>query len=283
PEILDNFEKKALSTLSKGKREVHDFEYEGSSYTFRYVVPLYYDQRVMHQRGVAVTEGRLFGGISVSIDASDAVSAFIYRSIIIISVAIAGVLFFMLFISSLFRKLGRRVHRAQEHIRTYGFSDPLTGALNIKSVNDRFNEEVAKTKRLKHPLSIILVDIDHLKRINERYGFQSGNRILRSFVSLVRTDLRPYDIIGRLGGEEFLLILPGLTHAEAQAIAERLRGKTSLECAMLSGIPGVIEVTASFGVSAVDEHTDTAEAVLRRAERALKKAKSEGRNRVEGI
>lgn len=282
PESLDSFEKKALAAVTKGRTEVYEFQRNDGLWTMRYVAPLFYDQRVIHPRGIAAQEGRVFGGISVTLDAEEAVKSFKHRSAVIISSAAGGCIILMLFISAMFGKIGRKVLRAHEHIRTYGFNDPLTGALNMKSANDRLWEETAKAKRMRHPLSIILVNIDHLKRINDRYGFQSGSRILRSFVSLVRTDLRPYDVVGRVCGEGFLLILPGITHDEANVIAERLRGKTSLECAMLSGIPGVIEVTASFGVSSFDEQSDTAEAILRRAERALTRAKNEGRNRVEG-
>ena len=281
PEDLDSFEKNALASITKGKKEIYQIEHGETLWVFRYVTPLYHDQRTIHPRGIAVQEGRVFGGISVTLDADDAMRKFRSHCIIIGGAAAGIFTVIMIFISAMFGKIGRKVIRAHEHIRTYGFNDPLTGALNMKSASDRLCEETSKAKRMRHPLSIILVNMDHLKRINDRYGYQSGSRILRSFVSLVRTDLRPYDVVGRLCGEGFILILPGITNSEAIVIAERLRGKTCLECAMLSGIPGVIEVTASFGVSSFDEQSDTAEAIIKRAERALTRAKNEGRNRVE--
>jgi diguanylate cyclase (GGDEF)-like protein len=280
PDDQETFERDSLKNFLKYPNERYMFERGQTKITFHYITPLFYDQRTIQPKGFAVQENRVFGGISVRIDATEEYPLFIRRSAVIIGSAAFLFIFLSIFISSLFRKLARRVHRAQDHIRMYGFSDPLTGALNAKSAGDRLNEECVKAKRMHHPLSIILADVDHLKKINDRFGFQSGNRILRSFVSLARTDLRPYDVVGRLSGDEFLLMMPGITESEALVIAERLRGKITLECAMLSGIPGLMEVTASFGVSTFEENSNTPEAVLKRAERALSRAKSDGCNRV---
>jgi two-component system chemotaxis response regulator CheY len=245
------------------------------------MVPVFSD---MHSaaRGTPKANQQVVGGLSVTIDATNASTYFLLRSAIIIGSAFFLSIILIIVCMRNFGSLARRVHRAQEHIRNFGFTDLLTGVHNHRSVVDRLGEEVVKAKRLKHPLSIIMADIDYLKRINDKYGFQSGNRVLRSFASIARIDLRPYDVVGRYGGEEFICVLPSITHNEAVAVAERIRSKTTLECAMLSGIPGVTEVTASFGVSTLDDQTDTAEALIKKAERSLLRAKGDGRNRVDG-
>jgi diguanylate cyclase (GGDEF)-like protein len=154
-------------------------------------------------------------------------------------------------------------------------TDPLTGAANRRWLAQRLEEELARSARVGEECSVILVDMDYFKSINDRFGHQVGDEALKGFVTLCKTVIRPYDLVARYGGEEFVLLLPGCGVQEAFDVAERLREELSVS--KLNGVPEYI--TASFGVAAAAPGDD-ADAVLRYADKALYIAKREGRNRV---
>lgn len=153
-------------------------------------------------------------------------------------------------------------------------TDGLTGIHNRESLNNLLEIELYRSKRYKSPLAVILFDIDHFKKINDTFGHQRGDAVLKTMVNLVQSNLRSTDIFGRWGGEEFLIAAPGISSEQGLKLAEKIR-----RLVQDHDFPEVHQVTASFGVTAYrpDDSVDT---LLRRADLALYKAKGGGRNRV---
>ena len=156
-------------------------------------------------------------------------------------------------------------------------TDPLTGVANRRRGEELLSHEIARAERYGHPLSVILFDLDHFKRVNDVNGHAVGDALLRTVTRIVGDQLRATDHLVRWGGEEFLIIAPELGDVRAVQVAERLRG----QIARLR-IPGDQQMppTASFGV-AFHRAGDSSHSVVQRADVALYAAKNGGRNRVE--
>ena len=155
-------------------------------------------------------------------------------------------------------------------------TDDLTGLVNRRRFIEALDSEIVRASMFRSPLSVVLGDLDHFKLVNDRFGHQTGDEVLRQFAELVREHLRDVDVPGRIGGEEFAILLPETDAAGAVAVAERVR--RSLRS--LRPTPDrSAAVTASFGVAQLAEG-ETGDELLRRADVALYRAKSEGRNTV---
>lgn len=152
--------------------------------------------------------------------------------------------------------------------------DALTGALNRGAFFKLAGAEFEQGRRNGRPLSVALLDLDHFKEINDRYGHATGDRVLQDFSQAVHDMLRPVDAFGRYGGEEFVLLLPGLARDEAAAMTRRLRA------AILPG-PGLPPYTVSIGVATLSPDAGNIDELLIAADKALYRAKKNGRNRVE--
>ena len=163
----------------------------------------------------------------------------------------------------------------QEVLERMAHTDALTELPNRRSLMAELSREAAVAARFGLPLAVIEFDLDHFKEINDVYGHQTGDRVLAGVAGHVRRRLRATDIIGRLGGEEFLILAPGNSLAEATRLAEEICG--SLREHPMAGDRAW--VTGSFGVT-VYEQGDTGDAILARADAALYAAKRDGRNRV---
>jgi diguanylate cyclase (GGDEF)-like protein len=167
---------------------------------------------------------------------------------------------------------------AREEMRHYAEHDDLTGLWNHRIILERLRQEVDRARRENTPLSVIMVDLDHFKKVNDSYGHRTGDLVLKVVGKILQRSVRSYDWVGRYGGEEFLLILPGSGFAGARIRAERLR-KTVQEMPVLDG-EVVIPVTASFGVAA--GFPSDWERLILAADAALYRAKENGRNCVIG-
>lgn len=152
-------------------------------------------------------------------------------------------------------------------------TDSLTSLSNRRAFNQNLLLEFDRSRRYKHSVSLIMLDIDHFKHINDRYGHPVGDEVLEIFGKLLRQDQRMSDVCARYGGEEFALILPNTSSEQAHTLAERLR-----ECIQAHNWP-CGEITASLGVTSLRDD-DTHISLLSRADRALYAAKSAGRNCV---
>lgn len=184
-------------------------------------------------------------------------------------------------IEELARRLSQALERArmQEELRRLASTDPLTGAANRRHFLEAGERELQRSRRYGHPLSTLMMDIDHFKRVNDRHGHAIGDEVLKSFVRSAQKMLREQDVLGRLGGEEFAIILPETALAEAQMVAERLR-ETIRRTAIALPEGGELHVTCSMGVAQCAGPNEGLEECLTRADEALYRAKETGRDQV---
>jgi diguanylate cyclase (GGDEF)-like protein len=158
--------------------------------------------------------------------------------------------------------------------RSSAILDPLTGLLNRTSLETRFAEIAEQAAQTGDSVCVLMCDLDRFKAVNDRYGHQRGDAVLKDAAYLLRKQLRSFELVYRLGGEEFLLVLPGLTLAEGCDVAKRARA------AFEAARPGDLPVTASMGVAAACGADVSYDALFRAADAALYEAKRRGRNRV---
>jgi diguanylate cyclase (GGDEF)-like protein len=157
--------------------------------------------------------------------------------------------------------------------------DPLTGAYNRRTFHDIAERELGRARRAGQPFSIIVVDIDHFRPVNEQHGIHTGDEVLRRVADLIRSALRKEDMLVRYGGEEFLVMLPEVPGPGAVVVAGRIRKAVEAETIQFEGKS--LRLTVSVGVSArLDEGPESIENLLTRADDALALAKQRGRNRV---
>ena len=169
--------------------------------------------------------------------------------------------------------------RLRESLRRQSVLDPLTGLFNRRHFDAALKRELARARRKNVPVSLVLVDIDHFKRVNDDYGHAIGDAVLRTIAQQLRLGIREGDIACRYGGEEMVLLLPECSATDASRRAEVIR----LALAAITPNPegeGPERVTASFGVAAYPVHAQDAEALFWAADKALYRAKQYGRNRV---
>lgn len=167
--------------------------------------------------------------------------------------------------------------RAEEQATT----DALTGVFNRRFLDAFLDKEVQMARRHEESLSVLMVDLDHFKDFNDRYGHQAGDLVLREFGHVVTSIVRDGDLVARYGGEEFTIVLPRAGRDAALTTAERVRG--AVESMRLPGLAGLEPpvITVSIGVATVPGAGDGAADLLRVADRGLYRAKQSGRNRVE--
>lgn len=156
--------------------------------------------------------------------------------------------------------------------------DPLTGILNARSFYEIGKELFKITKREKKQLSILYLDIDHFKNINDDYGHHIGDKVLIEFTKIINSKLRESDVLARIGGEEFNILLPDTDLKGAEVLAEKIRQQIEITPITLDRLD--ISVTASIGVSALEEHDRTLDSIQMRADKYLYSAKRTGRNCV---
>lgn len=176
--------------------------------------------------------------------------------------------------------LSAHISLALENNRLYEISvmDGLTNVYNRRYLEQRLSEEVAYSKRYSKPLTICLTDIDFFKRLNDSYGHQAGDFVLKKVSALLSQALREYDVVARYGGEEFAVILPSTPKTKGASIAERLR--TLVENAEFNYREKLIRTSISVGVACFPEDGDSAESLIAAADKALYAAKARGRNQV---
>ena len=157
--------------------------------------------------------------------------------------------------------------------------DSLTGLNNRRSLERRLPAMIETARARGAPLTMMVLDIDHFKRVNDTYGHDVGDRVLKGFGAELRDTVRSGDLICRLGGEEFVVVMPGADAAEAARIAERARRTTESREFLVDGAAASVSITVSIGLAEWRENWNYAE-LYRRADRALYRSKSAGRNRV---
>jgi diguanylate cyclase (GGDEF)-like protein len=235
-------------------------------------VPIYNDQ------------GEVIGSFEVYIDVSryrGEIWQIVSIAIIVITV-ICSVVYGMTFL--FLRKITRKLKEAQGALERYAATDPLTGLLNRRHILVRAHQELARLQRERPQkphigMSVTMLDLDHFKKVNDHYGHLVGDEVLKETAQRIQATTRAYDLVGRLGGEEFVVVHPDADYEQAKNIAARIWEAIQAQPYAVDG--NRIRVGASLGVASMDLTTETdLTPAMQRADRALYNAKKTGRNRV---
>jgi diguanylate cyclase (GGDEF)-like protein len=177
-------------------------------------------------------------------------------------------------------ELAAQLRRANEELANVAATDALTGLPNRRAFDEALRRDLARAERTKDPVAVVMVDVDFFKKVNDTYGHATGDIVLRNLAEVIRTTLRTGDVPARLGGEEFVALLPNANAEGGQIVAERLRVK--LAGTPMPGPSGTFNVTASFGVATRQGAAcrNAEAAIVEAADAALYEAKRSGRNRV---
>ncbi|MEI6970619.1 MAG: GGDEF domain-containing protein [bacterium] len=173
----------------------------------------------------------------------------------------------------------RRISQLEQE----NITDPLIGIYNRRYLDRRIEEEYARAERYALPLSVLLVDVDHFKHVNDTYGHRAGDQVLIALGQLLLGTVRGTDMVARYGGEEIVIVAPNTTLASAGQLAERMRQHVEMQEWGVTTAPHCqqqIRITVSIGVASLSLGTDDYRGIIHNADAALYRAKKEGRNRV---
>jgi diguanylate cyclase (GGDEF)-like protein len=175
--------------------------------------------------------------------------------------------------------IGLVVSKMITQIKQLSQEDPLTKIFNRRHLTTLAEEEISKVRKNHTTLSVVLLDIDHFKKVNDVYGHAAGDAALIACVDVIKKNIRSTDYLGRLGGEEFCILLPDTTLEEAKILSERIRA--SIEAHKVVWEEHSIPITASFGITSFNENAQNEWSnLLNKADIAMYKAKNNGRNQV---
>ena len=167
-----------------------------------------------------------------------------------------------------------RQKRYYESLLEQSLIDPLTGAFNCRYLEAQVPRLIARCRAAHKPIAVLMIDVDHFKRINDEHGHAAGNHVLKEIVNRITSALRPWDLVARMGGEEFAVVLPETDLDAGHRIAERL-------CSRIAGtLVADVAITVSIGAAVIQPEEEEPDAALRRADAALYEAKRAGRNRA---
>jgi diguanylate cyclase (GGDEF)-like protein len=184
----------------------------------------------------------------------------------------------MLLVAYITTMLSQDIGNAMARIKLISETDALTRTYNVRAFNALARRECAIADRYNRAFSLLMVDSDSLKKVNDTHGHEAGDRLIQTVARCMRDTLRTTDILGRYGGDEFMCLLPETASAGAAVVAERIRSRIA-ETPLTAGSQ-TISTSVSIGVAAYREHGDSLDAIAKSADRALYAAKARGRNRV---
>ena len=179
-----------------------------------------------------------------------------------------------------FQRLSAASSQTKGMLREQTFLDQITGVFNYRYLNLRLSEEHERTSRHGVPTSVLYFDLDKFKPVNDRFGHQTGDRVLKGVAAVIESNMRACDVLGRVGGDEFLAVLPQTDRREATAVARRLRRAVQNYALDLGDLGAVEDVHTSVGVATYPTNGDTMDDVLTAADGAVYEAKEQGGNKV---
>ncbi len=280
----DNFERNALETFAAGSRESSVFENRNGKTIFRYMAPLFVEKGCMEchaKQGYSLKDVR--GGISVSLDISEIKKDMTNNKIMVAVLSIITILILLAIIISMVLRLAKKLTGAYKIIEQMAITDELTQIYNRHHFHAALDQELKRSKRYDHPLSLMMLDIDHFKRVNDVYGHQVGDDVLKGLSAIIKSTTREMDVVARYGGEEIAVILPETNCSGAILNAEKIRD--NIEKHVFEILDGkTLQVTVSIGVSCLEQvdssEEDKAKKLIQIADEALYLAKKSGRNQV---
>ena len=275
----DLFEEESLKEFERGIKEVWKVDRTSTPPLFRYMAPLYVDESclVCHKnQGYKV--GGVRGGISINIPLGELDQKMKTNKVIITALLIITVLILLFILYFMVWKLVSRLQESQKQLKQLSVTDELTGLRNRRYIMERLEDEFQRARRSGKPMGLIMLDLDFFKQINDMHGHQFGDLVLKAVASRMRSGIREYDLLGRVGGEEFFIVSPEAEVEETLRIAERIRELISGEA--ISDGKREVTVTISAGVTMLKEHDRDIDVLFSRADTALYSAKQQGRDRV---
>lgn len=281
--IPDPFELQALLSFSQGKTEAIGKEKIGEATYYRYMAPLFVEKPCLTcHAGQGYQLGDVRGGISVRFNINDMMRAQMLHKLLLGLLFTVTLISFMGIVHRLVGALKRKLVAAENLIREMAITDDLTKLKNRRFLHDRLKEELDRATRYRHPLACIFFDADHFKLVNDSYGHEAGDAVLKTISATAQEQCRQTDTLGRYGGEEFLMLLPETNLEQACALAERLR--QAIEGQVSIADLHHIRITATFGVACYSPETTADQPNLsdfiKQADTAMLRAKKAGRNRV---
>lgn len=193
-----------------------------------------------------------------------------------LSTAVAGLLLLVVLVVGGLMMALMRIHRQNEALHHQSQTDALTGLYNRRRMDQVAEQELARTRRIGGSLGLVLIDLDHFKKINDTYGHPTGDAVLKAFANMLVKEIRETDLAVRMSGEEFAILVPYGDRSSTHALAERIRNAT-----MALELPNNVRLTASLGASVTENHIDTFKQLFSRTDKLLYRAKTLGRNRTE--
>src|SRR5690606_9812631 len=175
------------------------------------------------------------------------------------------------------RAMTETLSARSETLEQAALTDPLTGMHNRRYFDDALREYLTEFRRIEKPIGLMILDLDHFKQVNDTYGHDVGDEVLRAVANTLGDMTRYHDVVARLGGEEFAVVAPNMTEDQLIKLAERIRKAISAQVVVAGNVR--LRVTTSIGL-AIWDGKETGEEFYRRADKQLYQAKRQGRNRV---
>ena len=271
----DAFDRKALLAIDSGADEYLDREVKGNRTFLRYMKPLYVKDFCLNCHADQNYEiGEVRGGISLTLDVTDTQKKLTRNVLVIVLFSLVALSFLMVIVWYFTGNLFNKMVSARKEIEEMAITDGLTALYNRRYLEQRLGQEFKRAKRNHTSLSCMLLDIDHFKSINDTHGHDAGDVVLKNVSQTIKSNVRDYDIVGRYGGEEFIIVLPHTSIGMAKRMAERLRKKVK------ELKTDDIAVTISVGVTRNAADDSSAEDIVKRADINLYQAKENGRDCV---
>lgn len=279
----DPFERQALLRFAQGKNEAISKEKRDGATYYRYMAPLFVEQPCLACHAAQGYQlGDVRGGISVRFNIEGMEHALMLNRLLLGLLFMVTLASFQGIVHRLVSALKGKLVAAEELIREMAITDDLTKLKNRRFLLNRLREELDRATRYRRPLACIFFDVDHFKRINDDYGHEAGDVVLKTISATAQEQCRQTDTLGRYGGEEFLMLLPETDLEQASALAERLRQAIAEQTSLVD--QHQIRVTATFGVACYSPESAAAQPELsdfiKQADTAMLEAKKAGRNRV---
>ena len=275
----DLFEEESLKEFERGIKEVWKLDRTTPSPLFRYMAPLYVDESCLGcHKSQGYKVGDVRGGISVNIPLGELDLKMKTNKVIITVLLIITIVILLLILYFMVWKLVSRLQESQKQLKQLSVTDELTGLRNRRYIMERLEDEFQRARRTGKPMGLIMLDLDFFKQINDMHGHQFGDLVLKAVASRMRSSIREYDLLGRIGGEEFFIVSPEAEVEETLGIAERIRELVRGEA--ISDGKREVNITISAGVTMLKEHDRDIDVLFSRADSALYSAKQQGRDRV---
>ncbi|OEU69917.1 MAG: hypothetical protein BA864_04535 [Desulfuromonadales bacterium C00003093] len=278
----DDFETVALKTFEAGEKEKYLFTEQGGRPVLCYMAPLLTTEACLGCHGKQGYQiGDIRGGISVTLSVDD-LEKKLKQNMVAIGTYGSGVtLALVIIIGLLIVRLVLLLNEARAEVEKLAVFDGLTNVFNRRHGMELLTIEINKAKRMGSSLCCLLVDLDHFKKVNDTYGHDAGDQALKAVAASLQGSLRGYDILFRYGGEEFVVIFPGLQLVDGELAAERIRQDVAELQIPIDNAGRTIQTTLSGGLCALREDENQSEKILKRTDNALYRAKDQGRNRIE--